>query len=68
MYNRSVTISGGQYGNGSELAQDDETHHGFDTKLMDDTTQKKLMFLMMKGETMTKSMIVMMKQTRIIIV
>ena len=68
MYNRSVSISGGQSGKWSELAQDDETHHGFDTKLMDDRTQKKLMFLMMKGKTMTKSMIIMMNQTRIIIV
>ena len=61
MYNRSVTISGGQYGKGGEMAQDDETHHGCDTRSMDDGTQKILMFLMMKGKTMTKSMIIMMK-------
>ena len=66
MYNRSVTISGGQSGKGSEGAEDDETHHSFDTKLMDDRTQKILMFRMMK--TMTKSMIIMMNQTRILIV
>ena len=67
MYNRSVTITRGQYGKGSEVAHD-ETHHGCDTKFMDDGKQKKLMFLMMKGKTMTKSMIIMMNQTRIIIV
>ena len=61
MYNRSVTISGGQSGKGGEVAQDDETHYGCDTRSMDDGTQKILMFLMMKGKTMTKSMIIMMK-------
>ena len=67
MYNRSVTITGGQSGKWSEGAEDDETHHGCDTKLMDDGKQKKLMFRMMKGKTMTNSMIIMMNQTRIII-
>ena len=61
MYNRSVTISGGQSGKGGEVAQDDDTHHCFDTRSMYDGTQKILMFLMMKGKTMTKSMIIMMK-------
>ena len=42
MYNRSVTISGGQSGKGSEVARDDETHHGCDTKLMDDGKHKIL--------------------------
>ena len=68
MYNRSVTITGGQSGKGSEMAQDDETHHGCESKFMDDGKQKILMFLMMKGKTMTNSMIIMMNQTRIIIV
>ena len=45
MYNRSVTITGGQSGKGGEVAQDDETHHGCDTKSMDDGKQKILMFL-----------------------
>ena len=67
MYNRSVSISGGQSGNGSELAEDDETHHGRDTKFMDDGKKKMLMFPMMKRKTIMKSMIIV-KQTRIIIV
>ena len=62
MYNRSVSISGGQSGKWSELAQDDETHHG-----CDDGKKKMLMFPMMKRKTIMKSMIKV-KQTRIIIV
>ena len=68
MYNRSVTITGGQSGKGSEVAQDDETHHGCDTKFMDDGKHKILMFLMVKRKTMMKSIIIMMNQKRIIIV